>query len=68
MESRNLLLSGGGEGFMKVWNVSNGNAMNQLFHGAEVIAIRVMDGGLVMTGGVDHIMIMWNLIAGVKVG
>ena len=40
VKSKAVLLSGGGDGIMKVWSVSKGSLQNQLSHGAEIMVIK----------------------------
>lgn len=73
VSSRQLILSGGGDGIMKVWTIHKGYLRNELLHGSEITVIKFLldeylneQVAIVATGGTDRQIVLWNLDTGVK--
>ena len=57
----NQLLSGSADGTVRLWNVDNGQQMQQLNHGAPVSSVAVRpDGQRLAAAGASNIVRLWN--------
>ncbi|MBH05460.1 MAG: hypothetical protein CMJ20_03980 [Phycisphaeraceae bacterium] len=62
------IVSGSKDGTVRIWNISSGEQLHQLEHGAAVTAVSVRpDAQRIASAGSNHIVALWNAVDGSRI-